>query len=311
MVETCWAKAVALAIVLLGLTQQQSFSQQVPASTDNPSSELELQAQSAGKPGERSLNFLLVMRRYDAALEAMQRTEDLNVVDAEGRLPLTIAARDQSADAYDMVEALLRLGAKPDERDATGRTALHYASEAGTLAVVQLLVDRYGVDPDAPRFDSEGEPIESEVPVTIALVSGNPRIAAFLEKRGASPPELNAIQELESRREAHYKRLTASQNDPRLEFPGEHSTRVKDSARVQSTTLALSEMGAPDIYIRHSKLKHTEFYRLLRDPETRSLDGIEMWRRAREHADAQVDTEAYSKAAAAFARRMMGEGDEQ
>lgn len=311
MVGTFWAKAVALVIALIGLTQQQSLGQQVPASTDNPSSELELQARSAGNPGERSLNFLLVMRRYDAALESMQRTDDLNVVDTEGRLPLTIAARDQSADAYDMVEALLRLGAKPDERDATGRTALHYASEAGTLAVVQLLVDRYGADPDAPRLDPEGEPIESEVPVTIALVSGNPRIAAFLEERGASPPELTPIQELESRREAHYKRLTASQNDPRLEFPGERSTTVKDSARIESSVLALSEMGAPDIFIRHKKLEMTEFLRLLRDSETRRLETTEMWRRARQHADAKVDSEAYSKAAAAFARKMMSEEDEQ
>ena len=311
MVGTSWAKAVALFIALIGLTQQEALGQRVPASTDSPSSELELQARSAGKPGERSLNFLLVMRRYDAALEAMQRTDDLNVVDAEGRLPLTIAARDQSADAYDMVEALLTLGAKPDERDATGRTALHYASEAGTLAVVQLLVDRYGADPDAPRLDSEGEPIESEVPVTIALVSGNPRIAAFLEKRGASAPELTPIQELDSRKQAHYKRLTASQNDPRLAFPGEHSTRVKDSALIESSALALSEMGAPDIYVRHKELELTEFLRLLRDPETRGLDGTEMWRRAREHADGKVDSEAYAKAAEAFIRSMMAGGDEQ
>ena len=251
------------------------------------------------------------MGRYDQALEAMVRAADLDGLDSEGNTPLTIAARDQSADAYDMVEALLRYGAKPEGRDADGRTALHYAVGAGTLSVVQLLVDRYGVDVNAPRLDADGEPIGSEVPVTVALLSGNQRIAKFLEERGADIPKLTPMQKYRSIKQSHYRRLTSSQKDPRFELMPEHRTRIQNSAEVEATTLALSEMGAPDIYIRYAELELREFYRLLRDPETRSLDGPEMWRRAREHANAQVDMEAHAKAAAAFARKMTGEGGNQ
>ena len=188
-----WFKGVVVAIAMLGLTLQPAIGQELPAETDNPPSELELQAQVAEEP---SLHFLLFMGRYDQALEAMVRTADLNALDSEGNTPLTIAARDQSADAYDMVEALLRYGAKPEERDADGRTALHYAVEAGTLSVVQLLVDRYGVDVNVPRLDADGEPIGSEVPVIGALLSGNQRIVKFLEERGADTPQTHSQAEL-------------------------------------------------------------------------------------------------------------------
>ena len=308
---TSWVKAVVLAIASLGLAQPQAFSQRPSASSDDPLNDLKLQAQVAGIPTEPAVHFLLFMGRYDQALVAMVRTADLNAPDPEGRKPLTIAAGDQSAEAYDMVEALLKYGAEPEERDATGRTALHYAVEAGTMAVVQLLVDRHGADVNAPRLDAEGEPIKSEVPATIALVSGNPRIASFLEEHGADFPELTPSQEFRSIKAAHYKRLTASLNDPRLEPSPERSTRIKDSADIKSVTLALSEMGSPDVYIRHAELKLREFYRLLRDPQTRGLDGPEMWRRAREHADSRVDMDAYEQASIDFVRRMVPDGGER
>ena len=69
-------------------------------------------------------------------------------------------------------------------------------------------------------------------------------------------------------------------------------------------------MGAPDILIRHTELKLKEFYRLLRDPETRKLDGPERWRRAKEHADSRVDPEAHKQAVIAFARKMAPDGGE-
>jgi hypothetical protein len=56
-------------------------------------------------------------------------------------------------DALATTDALLAAGAAVDERDARGRTRLHYADAAGYTDVAKLLAER-GADPQAA--DSDG-----------------------------------------------------------------------------------------------------------------------------------------------------------
>ena len=134
---------------------------------------------------EAPLHFALRERHYDDALAAMRSQADIDEVayDEHGKAlqPLCLAAQDASADAYDMVQALVRrYGADPNVHDGRGFTPLHYAAGNGNLAVVETLVI-HGADVNALASGDE-TPV---TPLYLATQSGMARVAAFLRAHGA------------------------------------------------------------------------------------------------------------------------------
>jgi len=140
-------------------------------------------AQSDREPSP--LHDALQKRDYDVALKAMVAQQDIDAVARDqhgvGSPPLCLASQDTTADAYDMVKALVvTYGADPNARDDSGFTPLHHASAAGTLAVVELLLEN-GADVNAVN-----ELINKKMtPLYMAVWFDMPRVAAMLRLHGA------------------------------------------------------------------------------------------------------------------------------
>ncbi|KAL2796369.1 ankyrin repeat-containing domain protein [Aspergillus keveii] len=79
---------------------------------------------------------------------------------------------------FTMVVYILSLGVDPDQRDASGWTALHKAIGGGHLDVVQALVAR-GAKVDLP--------VQRETPLASAVWMCNPQIVRVLLESGADP----------------------------------------------------------------------------------------------------------------------------
>lgn len=177
------AKCIMLSMLCVAGGDAVLFGQELPAPA--------LEPDYGALEREYPLHWVLNAKNYDEALRLIPLTPDLNAVDLMGRTPLTIAAADESADAFDMVEALLRMGADQTIADADGLLPLHYAAAAGTLSVVHLLVDGYSgavnVRPEknSPYFEID----EGLTPLRMAYREGRSRVAKFLELRGARLPE--------------------------------------------------------------------------------------------------------------------------
>lgn len=185
---------IFLAVLCLAVAVPEFLAQRAPSTTNQP-------ARDQGEEGveydyerlesEFPLHWALKTQDYDEALRLIPLTPDLNTADPMGDTPLTIAASDESADAFDMVRALLQMGADATAPDRHGLSPLHYAAVAGTLSVVHMLVDSYGVNVDIrPAKDSfyfKANPILT--PLQMAYEEGRVRIARFLEQRGAALPD--------------------------------------------------------------------------------------------------------------------------
>jgi hypothetical protein len=84
----------------------------------------------------------------------------------------------------DAVRSLLASGAGVNGMDASGWTALHFASAGGRTAVAALLLDQ-GADPNArARFDM--------TPLHWAALAGHAEVAGLLTRRGARTDSRNA-----------------------------------------------------------------------------------------------------------------------
>lgn len=134
---------------------------------------------------EAPLHHALRQRNYDAALKAMplQRNIDAAAADKNGikSTPLCLAVQDPSADAYDMVQALLlKYGADTNVRDGRGFTPLHHAAGNGNLAVVDLLLEN-GADVNAAIDGPEA----TITPLYMAMRFSMNRVAATLRLHGA------------------------------------------------------------------------------------------------------------------------------
>lgn len=131
------------------------------------------------------LHYELAMRHYDHALEKMPLVTDIDAQDDMGLgiTPLGLAASDESADAYDVVHALLSVyGADSNVPDGRGLLPLHHAAAAGNLAVVTMLLN-YGADVDADcGQDTCTAPV---TPLYMAYANQRTRVASFLLSRGA------------------------------------------------------------------------------------------------------------------------------
>ncbi len=113
----------------------------------------------------------------------MPLAEDIDALDpVYGQTPLGMAAMDESASAYEMIQPLLMTyGADPGVTDKQGFTALHYAARAGNYAVAELLLE-FGADVDAEN------PLHADqriTPLWMAYQKNRTRLANFLKQRGA------------------------------------------------------------------------------------------------------------------------------
>ncbi len=135
------------------------------------------------------LHYELSMRHYNDALKIMPRVEDIDVIEpTTGLTALAMAAQDETADAYDMVRALVvKFGADPATVDKQGLTALHYAVNAGNLAAVEFLIN-HGAEVDAaPDIPGCLENCVKITPLYMGYQKGRTRIASLLEDYDAEP----------------------------------------------------------------------------------------------------------------------------
>lgn len=140
------------------------------------------------------LHFELKSKHYDHALSAMMLAEDIDMIEeTTGMTPLGLAAKDESADAIDVVKPLvLKYGADLKLADDKGFTPLHYAVIAGNYAVVEFLAN-HGADVEAVNILNE-RPV---TPLYLAYQHDRPRIAEFLKMRGADDLDREARDDLE------------------------------------------------------------------------------------------------------------------
>jgi len=118
---------------------------------------------------KHNIPLLKILHHYGA---------DLNIRDAcFGTTPLTWAAR---AGYTDMVEVLLMLGARVNEKDRNGSTTLHYAEKYGNEEIIRILTcngAEYSVTPDESINDLLINAVERE----------DIMLAGKLLLKGASP----------------------------------------------------------------------------------------------------------------------------
>ena len=188
---------------------------------------------------EAPLHFALRERNYNDALVAMRTHVDFDEVafDENGRAlrPLCLAAQDSSADAYDMVRALIRrYGADPNVHDGRGFTPLHYASSNGNLAVVETLVI-HGADVNALVTGDES-PV---TPLYLATQFGMDRVAAFLRAHGADDLDRDLASQLKVDAAMEQARMAAMVRvaDEELPFPDALRLVYKEVTSAAATEL--------------------------------------------------------------------------
>ena len=136
------------------------------------------------------LHYYLIKKDHDRVFELLGTTIDVDAIEPlTGTTPLTMAARDDTADAYDVIKALiLTHGADMHVPELSGFKALHYAVIAGNFPVVEFLVDHGADVSDSPPLNPECvEDCErsKQTPLYLARVRDRPRIAEYLQSRGA------------------------------------------------------------------------------------------------------------------------------
>ena len=212
---------------------------------EQASGQAALEARAEVFESEAPLHFALRERNYDDALAAMRTQVDVDEVayDEQGNAlrPLCLAAQDRSADAYDMVRALIRqYGADPNVQDGRGFTPLHYAASNGNLAVVETLVI-HGADVNALVAGDES-PV---TPLYLATQFGIDRVAAFLRAHGADDLDRDLASQLKVDAAMEQARMAAMARvaDEELPFP--------DALRLvykEVTTAAATELEAAGRY---------------------------------------------------------------
>ena len=232
---TLWLVSAAMVMSIIG------FAQEAGGVADG-SDPNELEAIRAAS----ELHYALYRKSYDEALAAMPLAQDVDMIEpTTGMTALGVAARDESADAIDMVQPLvLRCGADPRVVDARGYTALHYAAAAGNLAVVQFLVEM-GAEVDAPNPLKESR----VTPLAMAYGRGRSRIVEFLISHGAEEfdPETKTSFELEATLKAAEIKWSERRLYLRKDDDLQREYRIEVRAKMSLYGRALREIGRMDV----------------------------------------------------------------
>ena len=232
---TLWLVSAAMVISILGAAEEAAG-----VADDSDSKKL------AAIRAASELHYALYSKTYDEALAAMPLAQDVDMIEpTTGMTALGIAAKDESADAIDMVQPLvLQCGADPRVVDAGGYTALHYAAAAGNLAVVQFLVEM-GAEVDAPNPLQEAR----VTPLAMAYGRGRSRIVEFLISHGAEEFDLESKTSFEL--EATLKAAEIKWSERRLflrkddDLQREYRNEVR--AKMSVYRRALREIGREDV----------------------------------------------------------------
>jgi len=181
-------------VAALGLMLGSQMAGQDAASEQAPS-EFSLKERLDRMSETSPLHYALANRRYDQALAEIVLVDDIDAVEPTfGSTALCLAAKDTTADAIDMVQALvLKRNADPTIPDAQGFTPLHYASVSGNLAVVQFLLT-YGADVNATVTANSGLNI---TPLYLAYQSQKTRIYEYLMLHGAEDIDHTVKQDMD------------------------------------------------------------------------------------------------------------------
>lgn len=199
-----------------------------------------------------ALNRLIYTRQIDLALEKAEQVANLDAWGEDGETPMTKAAQNFFPDnSYDVIHFLLELGANPHARNRVGATPLHYAARTGHLAIVHLLVERYGADPNSPHLAIDGTPREEHTPIAWAADMGHSRVVRFLEMRGAAfPVRLTNKLRAAVMEDAHQWRIYAEYRDIDYDDRPKFSyTRAHSRAKI----LTLRELKAPELLIEEAE----------------------------------------------------------
>ena len=104
------------------------------------------------------------------------RPDDKSQLTAEGYTPLHIAVSESRPD---LVELLVRAGAKLETRASNGRTALHRAAHHGCIECTRLLLEKGA---DASAVDNDGKtPIDLALEHSYSVYALDPVIAVLQE----------------------------------------------------------------------------------------------------------------------------------
>ena len=136
------------------------------------------------------LHYYLLKKEHDKVFELLPFVAEIDAIEPmTGTTPLTMAARDETSNAYDVVKAMISVyGADLDQPEHTGFKALHYAVLAGNFPVVEFLVDRGADVNDSPLKDPEcveNCEYSKKTPIYLAHWKNHHRIAKYLTSRGA------------------------------------------------------------------------------------------------------------------------------
>jgi uncharacterized protein len=133
---------------------------------------------AAAKLGFRDVLQQLVRRGGDVKGENRARSDDGGVAaKREVNPPLLLAAAEGHTDC---VSLLLQKGADVAQEGLNEMTALHAASSAGQLAVVELLLEAHHAHKTLWLGDADGN-----TPLHLAVANGHTAVASALIQRGA------------------------------------------------------------------------------------------------------------------------------
>ena len=211
------------------------------------------------------LHFQLAGRKYDEALKTLPYVEDIDAIEpVTGLTALTIAAQNETSDAYDMVVALIaKYGADPNVTDKQSLAPLHYAAQAGNLPVVEFLIEQ-GAEVDAmPEVRGCGESCPKITPLYLAYQKGRTRVVEFLELRGADRIDSKTRADLE---------IQAKVQEALAAFSKERAPRGADKAAWRRQNFNKSFDAAAEVLRSSGRVDEAAQLEALRGPLFESME---------------------------------------
>jgi ankyrin repeat protein len=174
------AHAAAILTIAAMLTAV-GCSRQAESDTPSPSTPVPDAAQPVAQKAQPATDKAFFEAAFagelDPIINGLRNGVDANARNAEAQTALMLACFNGHSHVG---AALLAAGARVDERDPTGRTALMYAATSPDVATVELLLSRQA---DVNAVDSH----ERWSPLMFAATEGHLPVLRCLLKHGADP----------------------------------------------------------------------------------------------------------------------------